>query len=91
DPFTGLWRHHDGPVEPALRLTDLRYDEHGTLTYPHTRVTAPEAALQHYVDDARTLLTQRAASCAGATDAPSGASPDFEALRWFELPRACLG
>jgi selenocysteine lyase/cysteine desulfurase len=90
DPVTGLWRHHEGPVEPPLRLTDLRYDEHGTLTYPHTRVTAPEAALQHYLDEARTLLTGRAASSTGVTDQPSGASPDFEALRWFELPPACL-
>jgi selenocysteine lyase/cysteine desulfurase len=90
DPVTGLWRHRAGPVEPPLRLTDLRFDEHGTLTYPHTRVTAPEAALEGYLGAARALLEERAAATATTADEPSGASDDFEALRWFELPPGCL-
>ena len=26
NPATGLWHHHDGPVEPPLRLSQLSYD-----------------------------------------------------------------
>ena len=91
DPVTGLWRHRAGPVEPPLRLTDLRFDEDGVLTYPHTRVTAPETALAGYLADAEALLTQRAETASKALDLPCTlVSGDFEALRWFELPEACL-
>ena len=27
DPVTGRWRHHEGPVEPPLRLSQLSYDD----------------------------------------------------------------
>ena len=42
DPATGLWRHRDGPVEPPLRLGDVRYDEDGVLRYPRHDRPAPE-------------------------------------------------
>ena len=34
DPYTGLWRHRDGLVEPPLRLTDLKYTADGELHWP---------------------------------------------------------
>ncbi len=88
DTETGLWRHRRGPVEPPLRLSMLRYDENGILTYPHTRVSAPESALADYLDTAHALLHERVNSrpAPHADDAPiDGLSPDFEHLRWFDL------
>jgi selenocysteine lyase/cysteine desulfurase len=92
DPARGLWRHRAGPVEPPLRLSMLSYDDAGTLTYPVTRDTAPESALASYLDQARTIFTGRDGA---AADTPCdahlpGVSEDFEHLRWFELPAACL-
>jgi hypothetical protein len=92
DPVTGLWRHRDGPVEPPFRLTDLSYDaETGRLVVPplpHDR--APEAALEGYLDEARRIF--ESAAVEGHDDTGSGAvSDDFEQLRWFELPAACVG
>ena len=93
DPMTGLWRHHNGPVEPPLRLTSLSYDEAtGVLVVPdlpHDR--APESALAGYLDEARRILEGAAEAPAGVTAANGALSADFEHLRWFELPAQCLG
>jgi selenocysteine lyase/cysteine desulfurase len=86
DPDTGLWHHRHGPVEPPLRLGRLRYVD-GELTYPHHRETADESALAGYLAQAREILAQRPEP---ALDAPRGLSAEFEHLRWFELPDACL-
>ena len=89
DPATGLWRHRDGAVEPPLRLTDLAYDARtGELVLPdlpHDR--APEAALAGYLEDARRIL---AAPGPDEDGSRPDVSADFEHLRWFELPAACL-
>ena len=88
DEHDGLWRHRAGPVEPPLRLHDVRYDEStGAMTYPsHARV-APESALADYLADGRRLAAERVEP---DRDAPPGLRADFESLRWFELPAACL-
>ena len=87
DPHTGLWRHHAGPAEPPLRLADLRYDAGGRLRYPQRRAHAGEDALAGYLDQARRLLAARP----DRLDAgPTGLPDDFERLRWFPLPPACL-
>jgi selenocysteine lyase/cysteine desulfurase len=89
DPATALWRHKRGLVEPPLRLHHLRYDEQGRLSYQVPTATAPEEALADYLDEARKLFAE-------APDEPAeeGAHPslsaDFEELRWFLLPSACL-
>jgi hypothetical protein len=90
DPVTGLWRHRDGAVEPPLRLTDLAYDTRtGELVLPdlpHDR--APESALAGYLEEARLILADARVSVA---DGPApDVSADFEHLRWFELPAACV-
>jgi len=58
---------------------------HAEPELPHG--TAPENALEAYLDEARSIL----ASADGQDD---GAVPelgaDFEHLRWFELPAACV-
>jgi selenocysteine lyase/cysteine desulfurase len=88
DPITGLWRHRDGPVEPPLSLFDLSYDATGELRYPRHLLRAPESALAGYLEEARELLAER--SVEGDWPPPGGVSEDFESLRWFELPQACL-
>ncbi len=90
DPQTGLWRHRAGPVRPPLSLRDLRYRDDGTLTYPATHRRAPEAVLAAQLRDARAMLARRSDDPAWDGDEPTGLAPDFEALRWFELPPLCL-
>ncbi len=90
-PETGLWRHRDGPAEPPLRLHQVTYDQDGHLTYPSSTVRAPETALAEYLDDARRRCREAAARPQGPTTAEGRRlSPDFERLRWFDLPDACL-
>jgi selenocysteine lyase/cysteine desulfurase len=89
DPATALWRHRRGLVEPPLRLGDLRYDEQGRLHYQVPAARAPEEALAGYLEEARKLFA--ATPDPDTDDAPHPAlSADFEALRWFLLPSACL-
>ena len=42
---------------------------------------------EHHSNEARAILAARPARL---DDEPTGMPPDFEALRWFPLPRACL-
>jgi selenocysteine lyase/cysteine desulfurase len=86
DAVTGLWHHRDGAPEPPLRLDDVVFDQDdGTLRYPHTRESAPESALEGYLDEARSLFASRQSDRSLSSEA-SGLSDDFESLRWFELP-----
>jgi selenocysteine lyase/cysteine desulfurase len=87
DPHTGLWRHHHGIPHPPLRLSDLRYAPDGTLECPARRPYASEQVLGGYLRDARELLATRPDHI---DDGPTGLPEDFEALRWFHLPPACL-
>ena len=87
DPHTGLWRHRDGTGQPPLRLTDLRYAPNGTLSCPGPHSRAGEDALGGYLHQARDLLATRPEHI---DDGPTGLAGDFEALRWFHLPAACL-
>jgi len=87
DPGSGRWVHRNGPVEPPLRLSQVTYAEDGSMQTPHYQVRAPESELKRYLDEGETIL-------AGAGPADLGLSPgvsdDFEQLRWFDLPAACL-
>ncbi|MFC5175230.1 aminotransferase class V-fold PLP-dependent enzyme [Nocardioides taihuensis] len=88
DVERGIWVHRDGPVEPPLRLGQVGYDDEGTMVYRRHRRTAPESALAEHLAAGRRLLE---AATPPADDSPEDAvSRDFEHLRWFELPRACL-
>jgi selenocysteine lyase/cysteine desulfurase len=89
-PETGLWRHRGGPVEPPLRLSQVRYDtETGEMVYPHHDQPAPESALAGYLAAAEQIVSS-------AEPVPENREPladlsaDFEQLRWFELPAVCL-
>ncbi len=86
DPVTGLWHHRRGPVEPPLRLADVHYDEDGRMSYPRQDATAPVEALAGYLAEAREIL----AAAPPDQLAPGRVSEDFDRLRWFTLPEACL-
>ena len=86
DASSGLWQHRIGPVEPPLRLNQLRYDDLGRLTYPVHDDRAPESALTEYLAAAEELML--------SLDEPDflesvpGGTADFEQLRWFEVARS---
>jgi hypothetical protein len=88
DPATGLWRHREGPAEPPLRLRQVEYDALGKMLYPRHKDHAPESVLKCYLDEARVVLqSARPPSNEPIDDLVSA---DFEHLRWFDLPQACL-
>jgi selenocysteine lyase/cysteine desulfurase len=87
DPHTGLWRHAGGVPAAPLRLPEVSYGPDGEMGYPRRRAQAGEDAFPGYLREARALLAARPAAL---DDGPTGLSPDFEALRWFPLPPACL-
>jgi hypothetical protein len=62
------------------------------MTYPHHDEPVPESVLPGYLDEARAVMAAAATrSAAGDEPVPADAvSADFEHLRWFELPAACL-
>jgi selenocysteine lyase/cysteine desulfurase len=88
DPATGLWRHRHGPAEPPLRLRQVGYDALGKMLYPRHKDRAPESVLKWYLDEARLVLE----SAKPLSNRPIDdlVSADFEHLRWFDLPPACL-
>jgi selenocysteine lyase/cysteine desulfurase len=91
DPMTGLWQHRDAGSRTLLSLHDISYDELGRMSYPHADVRAGEGALAGYLAEAEQLADERRGRVAGPPcDGMPGLSTDFESLRWFELPAACL-
>ncbi len=91
DPASGLWRHRRGPVEPPLHLTAVRYDPTtGEMRRPPVdHVTADEESLAESLRAARALLASRA-PVTETDPGPGVLSAEFEHLRWFELPPACV-
>ena len=87
DPHTGLWRHAYAAPQAPLRLSAVGYGRRGEMTYPRTRAQASEDAFPGYLRQARALLAARPARL---DEGPTGLDADFEALRWFPLPPACL-
>ena len=52
DATSGLWRHHDGPVEPPLRLRQVGFDG-GGLRYPRQHDRAGEEVLAEHLEQGR--------------------------------------
>lgn len=91
DPDTGIWRHRNGPIEPALRLREVSYGEDGQMRYPIHDARAPESALAQYLEVAEELALERESHPPSKqTPIPTTMSNRFESLRWFELPSECL-
>jgi len=87
DLATGRWHHRDGLVEPPLRLSQVGYSADGDMVYPHHDDTAPESALADYLKEGEEILL---AATPAADEPPLGLTPEFEQLRWFDLPGCCV-
>ena len=88
DTSRGLWVHRRGPVEPPMRLAQVSYGPDGEMRFPRHGRTAPESALTSYLEEGASLL--RATTPPDLSGLARPVSPDFEHLRWFDLPPACL-
>jgi hypothetical protein len=66
----------------------VTYDAHGRIQYPRHHDRAPESELHRYLDEARALF--EGAIPASVESVDDLVSEDFEQLRWFDLPAACL-
>lgn len=75
----------------ALSLSDLTYGNDGVLGWTPRQESLPLTALQEHMRDGEAVLTS-AANAAVVTSSPEMASvnTDFDALRWFDLPRECF-
>jgi selenocysteine lyase/cysteine desulfurase len=90
DPDTGLWRHRDAAPGPALSLSDVRYGADGTMSCPDVHAPPNRRPLADYFDEARKILEALPDPPDDTDDTTARVSPDFERLRWFELPADCL-
>jgi selenocysteine lyase/cysteine desulfurase len=90
DPYSGLWRHKHGLVEPPLRLFQLSYADDGELCWPAHHERAGEDALAGYLLEARELCEKAVARPWTEGRGGAGVSAGFEELRWFDLPDECL-
>ena len=87
DPRTGLWHHAAGPPRPRITLAEVRYGQDGEMAYPRQRGQAGEDVFPGYLRQARAILAARPVHL---EEGSTGLPPEFEALRWFPLPPACL-
>jgi selenocysteine lyase/cysteine desulfurase len=87
DVAAGRWHHRDGLVEPPLRLHQVSYSDTGEMVYPHHDDRAPESALADYLKEGEEIML---AAIPAADEPPTGVTEEFEHLRWFELPAACV-
>jgi hypothetical protein len=86
DTMTGRWTHHEGLVEPPLRLSAIAYDDDG-MHAPTSRLAGDESLLaQHLADGAKIL----AEAPEPDLTPPTSLSSDFEHLRWFDLPASAV-
>jgi selenocysteine lyase/cysteine desulfurase len=90
DPNSGLWHHRNGPVEPALRLSQLSYDESGSLHFPVHDDRAPAGARADALAAAAALFASAPDVDPGTDRLEHELGSEFEDLRWFDLPAACL-
>ena len=66
----------------------MSYGPDGEMRYPRQRDQAGEEAFPGYLRQARAIMAARPARL---DEGSTGLPPEFEALRWFPLPPACLG
>ena len=91
DPASGRWRHRDGVVAPPLSLHDVSYAA-GRPSFPTHRATGGEQLLAEHLRDGAAILAAGAGPDLDSHPAlrPGVISPDFEHLRWFDLPASSL-
>ena len=91
DPLTGLWHHREAPDDAELlRLTDVDYGPDGEMRHPLRPQRAPESMLADYLVMAHELLATRRETAPAEPFDVGAVTSEFESLRWFDLPAACL-
>ena len=83
EPDTGLWRHLERAGRPAMRLSEISYEE-GRIVYEDRRTTGAVALADH-LDEAQRILAEAAEAMSTPLDPPM-TNADFEQLRWFPYP-----
>lgn len=81
DAASGRWTHKRGPIEPPLRLAQVRFDARG-MAYPRHEARASESALADYLIEGATIMRE----ATPASDEAASVNADFDHLRWFDLP-----
>jgi selenocysteine lyase/cysteine desulfurase len=87
DTVSGRWRHREGVIAPPLSLRDVRYAD-GGVQMPEHHERADESVLAQHLEEAAAILA--AAQPPDLSTHPGSVSPDFEHLRWFDLPASAL-
>ena len=87
DPDAGLWWHRDWRTGPPRSLTGMLAGAGAGPALGGHRAHAGEDALDGYLEQARRLLHGRPDRL---RDGATGLPAEFEALREFHLPPACL-
>ncbi|MDQ6687968.1 MAG: aminotransferase class V-fold PLP-dependent enzyme [Actinomycetota bacterium] len=88
DPMTGRWRHRAGLVEPPISLLDVKYAGDGSVSMPSSTLIGGEELLAQHLVEAEKIFADAVAP--DLHEQVTSASPDFEHLRWFELPACAL-
>ncbi|QBR91226.1 aminotransferase class V-fold PLP-dependent enzyme [Nocardioides euryhalodurans] len=87
DEASGRWRHRDGLVTPPLSLRDVSYAD-GRVSMPRNDDRGGVELLAQHLTDGKALLA--AAEGPDLDDHPADLRPDFEHLRWFDLPVSAM-
>jgi len=87
DPATAAWRHRDAPAAPPLSLRDVSYAG-GVVTMPAVHAAGGEELLAEHLREAAAILA--AADPPDLASHPGDVSPEFEHLRWFDLPASAM-
>ncbi|HVY11159.1 MAG TPA: aminotransferase class V-fold PLP-dependent enzyme [Mycobacteriales bacterium] len=88
DPQSGLWRHRRMAQGSPLHLADLSYEGIPEGGYANHVARADVSSLADYLAQARALAADRPRPDTSAV--VDRLDPEAEALRWFDLPAACL-
>lgn len=88
-PESGRWLHRRGVIVARNGLSDVSYSADGTMSYGPPDQSGDEALLKQHLLDAAELLAST--SVPDVVTPPAGVTPEFEDLRWFDLPASSLG
>jgi len=88
DALSGLRTHRSGAVEPPVRLRDIRCGADGTVRMPRPVATGGEELLA--APPRRRGAILEAAQPPDLDRHVAAVSPEFEHLRWFDLPGDAL-
>jgi len=86
---TGRWYHRERELEAPHSLRDIDYDG-GRLEYSSSHATAPQSALQSYLEEAAEIADEARERFQTLELTPPDLPDHFQDLRWFLLPHEAL-